>query len=247
MGNFIQIDPQGSNLRAYLAEAEGNSEDNSDVNSKGSKGPGVLLCHAWWGLNDFFTDLADRLAAEGFTVLAPDLYDGRTASTIPEAEALVSTLERDGGEKAIATEQVALDYLLNSPNLQLDVPGQGAGTRIGAIGFSMGAAYVTWLATLRPEIGAVVVFYGASEWNADYHENANAPLQGHWASDDRYESTAEIPALEAKIKAAGHLADFYTYPNTEHWFFETNRPEYDAEASQLAWERTVAFLREHTG
>jgi carboxymethylenebutenolidase len=226
MGTFIQVDPEGSNLRAYYAEAEG------------GKGPGVLVCHAWWGLNSFFTGLADRLAAEGYTVLAPDLYDGRIASTIREAEALVTAFEEDGGEKGIAKEQAALDYLLSSPAVQ--------GARIGAIGFSMGANYVTWLATLRPEIAAVVVYYGASDWNADYHENATAPLQGHWASDDQFESNQDaVHAFEAQLKAAGHTPDFYTYPNTQHWFFETNRPEYNPEASRLAWERTLAFLREH--
>ena len=229
MGTFIQIDPDESNLRAYYAEATG------------GKGPGILLCHAWWGVNDFFTELADRPAAEGYTVLAPDLYDGRTASTIPEAEALVGTLEADGGEKAIAKEQVALDYLLNS----LGVQGQGA--RIGAIGFSLGAAYVTWLATLRSELAAVVVFYGGTEWNADYHENATAPLQSHWASDDQFESTEGAQIFEAKMRAAGHTPDFNIYPDTQHWFFETNRPEYNPEASKLAWERTLAFLREHCG
>src|SRR5438067_8502203 len=120
MGTFIQVHPEGSNVRAYYAEAKG------DKGGKGGKGPGVLLCHAWWGLNEFFTGLADRLSAEGYTVLAPDLYDGRTASTIPEAEALVTAVEEDGGEKGIAKEQAALDFLLNSPNVQ--------GARIGAIG-----------------------------------------------------------------------------------------------------------------
>lgn len=92
----------------------------------------------------------------------------------------------------------------------------------------------------------MVVFYGASDWNADYHENANAPLQGPWASDDQFESSSEaVSAFEAKMKAAGHTPDFHTYPNTKHWFFENNRPEYDPEASKPASEPTLAFLRRH--
>jgi carboxymethylenebutenolidase len=228
MGTFIQIDPAGSNIRAYYAEAQG------------GKGPGVLLCHAWWGINEFFTGLADRLAAAGYTVLAPDLYDGRTAATIPAAEALVTALEaEDGADKAIAKEQVALDHLLNSPAV--------TGPRIAAIGFSLGAAYVTWLAALRPEIAAVVVFYGASDWNADYHENATAPLQGHWAADDQFEPSEAVQRFEARMLAAGRTPAFYTYPDTQHWFFERDRPEYNPAAAQLAWERTLAFLRAHCG
>jgi carboxymethylenebutenolidase len=225
MGNLVTFDSESGTVRAYLAIPES------------GKGSGVLLCHAWWGLTDFFTGLADRLSAEGYTVLAPDLFDGRTASTIPDAEALVSTTEADGGKSALAKEQAALDYLLNSPAT--------TSRQAAAVGFSMGAAYVTWLATLRPEIAAVVVFYGASEWNADYHENARAPIQGHWASDDQFESIENVPTFEAQVKAAGHIADFHTYPNTRHWFFENNRPEYDPEASTLAWQRTLSFLRAH--
>ncbi|HET9494509.1 MAG TPA: dienelactone hydrolase family protein, partial [Chloroflexia bacterium] len=81
MGDFIEFDSEGGKTRAYLAlPAEGNA-------------PGVLLCHSWWGLNDFFTGLADRLAAEGFVVLAPDLYDGRTTADKGEAERLVEEVD----------------------------------------------------------------------------------------------------------------------------------------------------------
>lgn len=224
MGKFIQIDPEGSNTRAYFAEA------------KGGKGPGVLVCHSWWGLNSFFTGLADRLADEGYTVVAPDLYDGQVASTIADAEALVTASEQDDGKKNIAREQAALDYLLGSPSVE--------GKGVGAIGCSMGTNYVTWLATLRPEIAAVVVFYGGSDWNNNYAEKAKAPLQGHWASNDAFEANeGSVAAFETALKEAGHTPEFYTYPNTEHWFFESDRPEYSAEASQLAWKRTLAFLK----
>ena len=185
---------------------------------------------------DFFVGLADRIADEGFVVVAPDLYGGRTASTIEDAEALINTLKPDEGD-GIKKEQAALDYLLSLPEVA------GNGNKVGVIGFSMGAAYATWLASLRPEVAAVVMFYGGWEPSETYAEETNAAHMGHFAPNDEWEPEEPIRALEANLKRAGRTADFHFYPGTGHWFFESNRPDaYNAEAARLAWERTIEFL-----
>jgi carboxymethylenebutenolidase len=201
----------------------------------GEQGPGVLLLHAWWGLNDFFTNLADRLAGEGFTVLAPDLYGGRTAATIEEAEALSGTLDH---REAIKDVTGAAEYLLAHPSVE--------GSALGVVGFSMGAAYATWLATLKPEVKAVVIFYGGFYGGdeGDYAHRTGAAFLGHLAETDPYESEEEIRQSESMLRDAGRDVEIHTYPGTGHWFFETDRPDaYHEEAAHLAWERTVAFLR----
>ena len=220
MGSFVEFDSSAGATRAYLS------------GKKGEKKPGILLCHAWWGLTDFFTGLADRIAGEGFTVVAPDLYGERTASTIEDAKALISTLnEQDGIKK----EQAALDYLLSLREVE--------DNKVGVIGFSMGAAYATWLASLRPEVATVVMFYGGWEPSETYAEETNAAHMGHFSPNDDWEPEEPIRALEANLKRAGRTADFYFYPGTSHWFFESNRPDaYNAEAAKLAWERTIRFL-----
>src|SRR5262245_66322114 len=88
-------------------------------------GPGVLVLHAWWGLKPVFQNVCDRLAAEGFVALAPDLYQGRTAATIEEAQAL---LEQRDFELMQATATGALAFLRSHPAAR--------GGAVGTLGFS---------------------------------------------------------------------------------------------------------------
>jgi carboxymethylenebutenolidase len=206
----------------YLAEA------------KKGKGSGILVLHAWWGLNETIKAFCDRLAQEGYTVFAPDLYHGKVVKTIPEAEKMVKVLNRRGeeGEKEVMD---AARYLA-------DISGNRDGMAV--IGFSLGAYYALELSNSNPEnIRKVVVFYGTG---AEDFSKSKAVYLGHFAENDPYEGKESVDYLKETLKKAGRSATFYTYPGTGHWFFESDRKDaYNETAARQAWERTLAFLKEN--
>src|SRR5215212_11720560 len=141
MGEWLQVGEAQN--RAYLALPE-----------RGT-GAGVLVLHAWWGLTPVFTDVCDRLAAAGFVALAPSLFSGgATAVTIAEAEAL-----RDAHDEATVVEPVVLaaaEQLRELPAV--------TGSKIGVIGFSLGAYWALHLSQVRPDdVSAVVTTYGTDD------------------------------------------------------------------------------------
>lgn len=195
-------------------------------------GPGILVLHAWWGLNDFFKDLCDRLADEGFVALAPDLLGGRIATTIDDAEQQLTSADAD--ELAHLTRS-SLSTLREMP-LTPDAP-------VGVIGFSMGASMALWLsARVSEAVAATTVFYGAQD--IDFKESRSAYL-GHFADSDPYVDDDGVALLEAELRLDELEVTFHRYPSTGHWFFERDRPEFDEAAATLAWERTLEFFRLH--
>jgi carboxymethylenebutenolidase len=194
-------------------------------------GSGVLVLHAWWGLKPFFKQVCDQLAEQGFTALAPDLYQGRIATTIDEAKAL---MEKRDSELMGDTVKAAKNHLASLR----------PGKPIGVIGFSMGAAWALVVAETESDVAAVVQFYGAAE--ADYSQ-VHAKIQGHFAEVDEWEPMEYVRQMEADMKSAGLDVTLHLYPNVGHWFVEEDRPEYDPEAAKLAWERTFEFLRKNIG
>lgn len=197
------------------------------------KGAGLLVLHAWWGLNDFFRGLCDRLAQEGFVALAPDLFSGQIVRTIEEAEQHLSEFDEEQDVPPIVLS--ALEDLHSHPAV--------TGNGFGVIGFSMGAYWALWSAQQKPEwVRAVTLFYGTNGGGGDFQQSKAAFL-GHFAETDPYETEDVIQALEKNLTGAHRSATFYTYPGIGHWFFEKDRPDaYNAQAAQLAWERTIAFL-----
>jgi carboxymethylenebutenolidase len=195
-------------------------------------GPGVLVLHAWWGLNDTLRAFCDRLAGEGFVAYAPDLYHGRLAVTIEEAEALSSRLDEAGAWADIGAALKTLKALAAPQTSGLAV-----------VGFSLGAFFALGASGKHPaDIGKVVVYYGAG--GGDF-ARSRASYLGHFAENDPYEPPENLAWLENELRQAGRPATFYTYPGTGHWFSEPDRTEaYHPAAAELAWERTLTFLRE---
>jgi carboxymethylenebutenolidase len=191
---------------------------------------GVVVLHAWWGLNDDARAYADRLAGEGYAVLAPDMFKGQVTDQVSEAERLSEEGDANHPE-AIAFE--AVDRL--SAKLPAHAP-------IATLAFSFGAPYAIWTASERPAVVATVVYYGA--WADAWVTRSKAPLLGHFAEDDPFTSADEVADVEAAFRGAGREMTSHVYPGTKHWFAEPSRPEYDPAAADLAWQRTLEFLRE---
>ena len=197
------------------------------------KGPGSLVLHAWWGLNDTMRAVCTRLANAGFVAFAPDLYHGKVADTIADAEALGKAL--DANHLQARAEIVDATRFLSAHAGQ---PDRG----LAVIGFSLGAYYALDLSAAEPDqIRSVVLFYGTG--SADFSRSRAAYL-GHFAENDIYEPQSNVDELEEDLRRAGRPVTFYRYPGTGHWFFEEDRIDaYNPAAAGLAWERTLTFLR----
>ncbi len=214
----LSLDVNGQPVKAYLAAPE-------------NGGPGVLLLHAWWGLKPFFKEVCDQLAKQGFTVLAPDMFQGQVAATI---EAATDLAENSDPQVVGDTVMAARDHLLALTK-----------GKVGVIGFSFGAAWALVAAMRDPDkIAATVLFYGV--YGVDFSK-VSSKIMGHFSDNDEWEPLAGVRAVEAEMKTAGLDVTIHVYPGVSHWFVESDRPEYDPAAASLAWERTFAFLRENLG
>lgn len=211
-----------------------------DVNGKSANGylalpsqpdlPDIIVLHAWWGLNQFFKNLCERLAGKGFAVFAPDLNEDRVAKTIDEAKEIMSSLD---GQRKYDVTMAAVDFLRGRSKVRKEP--------FSLIGFSMGAAWSLALASERPEdIQKAVLFYGAGE--GDFAK-IKAEVLGHFSDADEWEDIEYVRSMENDLRTAGVKTNFHIYSQLPHWFFEEDRPEFNPQAAELAWSRTLEFLR----
>jgi len=225
MGEMIEFPSNGSVGRGYLATASGAAA-------------GVVVIQEWWGLVPHIRDVCDRFASAGFTALAPDLYGGKQVSEPDEAGKAAMAMKAD---VAVRDMSGAVDELLKRSRRD----------KVAVVGLCMGGGLALALASRRPDAVSVCVpFYGISmrpDLQPDYSK-CDAAVLGHYAELDEYCPPDAARDLEAKLRGFGKEAQIHIYPGTDHAFFNDTRPEvHDAQASALAWQRTLDFLRSHLG
>ena len=200
------------------------------------QGPGVVVIQEWWGLTSHIADITDRFAAEGFVALAPDLYGGSTTHNADEAGRMMQELPVDRAARDLGG---AVDFLLGRD----DVQGDG----VGVVGFCMGGAFVLTLATQEGgKVAAAVPFYPVGPMPDDY-AGLQAEVMAHFGERDDFIPISRADELSNQIRAGtGRAPEIHRYPAGHAFLNDENLlGTYDPDQAKLAWDRTVAFLREH--
>ena len=199
--------------------------------------PAVLVIHENRGLNPHIKDVTRRMAKEGFIAFGGDYLTaaGGTPADEEKAREMIGALKP---EDALAFSRAAIDALAKLP---------GSNGKVGAVGFCWGGGAVNALAVSGdPNLKAGVAYYGRQAPAAEVPKIA-APLMLHYASlDERI--NAGIAEFEAALKAGGKNYELHMYEGANHAFNnDTNAARYNKDASDLAWSRTVAFLKKYLG
>lgn len=219
--------PDGKTVDGYLVEPP------NTVNA-----PGIVVIQEWWGLDDQIKEVANRLASAGYRALVPDLYRGKLALEAHEAEHLMNDL--NFGDAASQDIRGAVQYLKATGS-----------AKVAVTGFCMGGALTVLSACFVPELDATVVWYGNPPAEFVDAKNITKPMMGHWSMQDEFFSPASVDELEQKLKLAGVEHEFHRY-DAKHAFANPQSDsrglaplQYHPQAAELAWKRSLEFLKKH--
>lgn len=218
----------GSSFPAYVATpAAGN-------------GPGLLVIHEVFGLNDDMRARCDALAARGYVVLCPDLFWRLDSSNAP------STQEEDWEQATRRYKnfdvEAGIRDLLASLAFARRLPGSTG--KVGAVGFCLGGR-LSYLLASRSDIDCAVAYYGVGiDAFLDEVFDIRAPFMIHVGEQDKLIP----PPIQKRMKTSlskNKVITFYSYPFADHGFARQGSPKYVPEAATLADHRTFTFLEEH--
>ncbi|OUJ72880.1 dienelactone hydrolase family protein [Hymenobacter crusticola] len=202
--------------------------------------PGVILLQEAFGVNHHIRSVADRLAEEGYVVVAPELFH-RTAA--PGTEISYSDFasaaphyQAINPQDLTADLQAAHDWLQNEPGVVND--------RIGSIGFCLGGR-VSFLANAVLPLAAAVSYYGGgTHLLKDRASALHAPHLFFWAGQDQHILPANVAEVVQALDAAGKPYINTVISYADHGFHCDERPSYNREAAQEAWAFTMSFFNE---
>jgi carboxymethylenebutenolidase len=202
------------------------------LKAKGKR-PAIIVVHENRGLNPHIKDVARRLALEGFLSLTVDMLSplGGTPTDEDKGREMIGTLKADETARRIAAAVPFLEHHAESTG------------KVGIVGFCWGGGMVNRVAVLSPDLKAAVAYYGVQP-HADTVKSIHAALLLHYAGLDQ-RVNAGIPAYEAALKAQSKRFTVYVYPNVNHGFNNDTSGRYDKAAADLAWSRTIAFLKKN--
>ena len=216
----------GKPARGYLARPQ--------TPPAGAPLPGVIVIHEWWGLNDNVKAATRRLAGEGYRALAVDLYNGKVADTPDGAKQLMGGVMANR-DAAFAVLRAAHAFLKR----------QGA-PKVGVIGWCFGGGWSLQTALeISQGIDAAVVYYGQPEKDRARLERLHAPLLGLYGAEDQGIPPAAVHEMEATLKQLGKSVEVHVYDGAGHAFANPSGTNYRPAAADDAWQRTVAFFKQH--
>jgi carboxymethylenebutenolidase len=229
MGETVEFPSNGSSAGGYLALPAS------------TPAPGVLVLQEWWGLNPQIKGVADRVAAEGFVALAPDLYHGELAQhdEMDKAAHLMTSMPADRAARDMGG---AVDYLLGHDAV--------SGSAVGAIGFCMGGMLSFLVAAQQGDkVAAIAPFYGAPLGQDVDWSTLTASIDGHFAEIEDFFKPEAVLDLISTLQAMGKDAKATVYPGAGHAFLNEENPlgTYNPEAAKTAWDRSIAFLHAKLG
>ena len=197
--------------------------------------PGIIVIHEWRGLNDNIKSMTRRLATEGYVALAVDLYGGATADTPEKAQKLMAAVV-DDPDATRANLKQAYDYLDK----------YALAPRIGSIGWALGGGWSLQTALMLPDdLDAMVMYYGQIVGAEPQLATLSMPMLGFFGGLDESIPVKDVQKFRATLLKLGKPVEMLIYPNAKHAFADPTGGNYDEQAANDSWQKTLTFLAEN--
>lgn len=207
-------------------------------------GSGILVLQEAFGVNDWLTSVAERLAGLGIVAVAPELYHRSGHGSVLSYDA--TSEERLPFRKAVTAEGLGLDMRAAYDWLVRRAGGGVDAQRVGAVGFCMGGR-TAFLANAHVPLAAAISFYGGNipQW-FDLVTRQHGPLLMFWGAQDENITREQRRLVADTLNQAGVVNTQAVFSEASHGFFRDVRADaYEPRAAGQAWAMSVEFLHQN--